>query len=170
MDAAALLGLQMDEAWDLLVRGMADVDDVMLHWRPAPTGCWELRPAKGRWVPDYHGDGQRSAGPKTIGWLAAHLAACKEMYFEYAFGERQKRWDDLTVPGDAAGLRDYLVRTHAPLRRVLQDLDGDALDRPTLTNWGESKAVWWILWTMVLHDLEHAGQIWQVKNQYRVAA
>jgi hypothetical protein len=169
MDAVSLLKLQMDEAWDLVSRAMADVDDSMLHWRPCPQGCWELRLTEGRWRPDYHEEQPLPPGPKTIGWLAAHLATCKEMYFEYAFGNRRKTWDELDIPGDAQGLRGYLARTQEPLRRKLDGLCPTDLDTLTLANWGEEKPVWWILWTMVLHDLEHGGQIWQVKNSCLVA-
>jgi hypothetical protein len=168
MDAVPLLKVQMDEAWDVMSRAMADVDDAMLHWKPAPEGCWELRLNAGRWRPDYHGEQPLPPGPKTIGWLAAHVAACKEMYFEYAFGDRRKSWDDLEIPGDAEGMRRYLARWHEPLRRTLDGLSASGLDTVTLANWGEEKPVWWILSTMALHDLEHGGQIWQVKNSYIV--
>jgi hypothetical protein len=166
MNAISLLKQQMDDAWDLVRRAMADVDDTMLHWEPVPAGCWGLRLRDGRWRLDYHYPDPIPPGPKTIGWLASHLATCKEMYYEYGFGPRKKTWDDLTIPGDAEGLRLYLARTQEPLRRVLESLRDDELDRVTLTNWGEEKPVWWILWVMVQHDIEHGGQIWQVKNQY----
>jgi hypothetical protein len=169
MDAVTLLRLQMDEAWKTVSRAMDDVDDAMLRWTPAAGGCWELRLHAGRWRPDYHGEQPLPPGPKTIGWLAAHLATCKEMYFEYAFGPGKKSWDELTVPGDAEGMRLYLARTQAPLRRALDGLGARDLDASTLTNWGETKPVWWILSTMVLHDLEHGGQIWQVRNQYAIS-
>jgi len=35
-----------------------------------------------------------------------------------------------------------------------------------LTNWGEEKPTWWIFWTLIYHDAEHAGQIIQLKNEY----
>ena len=168
MDAVALLKGQMDEAWDVLARAMSEVDDAMVSWRPASRGCWELRRQDGGWRPDYHGDRPLPPGPKTIGWLAGHLAGCKEMYFEYAFGPAKKTWDELTIPGDAEGLRGYLSRTQEPIRRALDGLNAPDLDRMALTNWGEHKPLWWILWTMASHDLEHGGQIWQVRNQYVV--
>jgi hypothetical protein len=169
MDAVALLKFQMDEAWDTVNRAMAGVDDTMLRWTPTETGCWELRLKAGKWLPDYHGEQPLPPGPKTIGWLAAHLAMCKEMYFEYAFGARKKTWDELTVPCDAEGMRLYLARTQQPLCQAIDGLDARNLDEITLTNWGEAKPVWWILSTMALHDLEHGGQMWQVRNQYIVS-
>jgi hypothetical protein len=65
-------------------------------------------------------------------------------------------------------MRRYLARWHEPLRRTLDGLSASGLDTVTLANWGEEKPVWWILSTMALHDLEHGGQIWQVKNSYIV--
>jgi hypothetical protein len=169
MDAVSLLKVQMDEAWDVVRRAMADVDDEMVHWKPASRGCWELRLCGGRWRPAYPDEKPLPPGPKTIGWLASHLAACKEMYYEYGFGAGRKSWDELSIPGDAEGLRQYLSRTQDPLRAALDGLSEEDLDRAAPTNWGEEKPVWWILSTMALHDLEHGGQIWQVKNQYAVS-
>lgn len=165
MNAIELLRKQMEEAWGLVERAMVDVNDDMLHWEPAP-GSWGLRLRKGRWQPDYHIPDPIPPGPKTIGWLAAHIAACKEMYYEYAFGPRQKNWDDLNIPGDVEGLHQYLKRTHEPFKHVLDQLDESDLKVLTSTNWGEEKPIWWILWTMIYHDLEHGGQIFQVKNEY----
>ncbi len=169
MDPVNLLKFQMDEAWGILSRAMAEVDDAMLRWTPSPCGCWELRLKDGKWQPDYHGEQPLPPGPKTIGWLAAHLATCKEMYFEYAVGERKKTWDELYIPGNAEGMRSYLKRTHELLRQKLEKLGAGDLDESTLTNWGERKPVWWILSIMAQHDLEHGGQIWQVRNQYTVS-
>lgn len=163
--AISLLRHQTNEAFDLVQRAMTDVDDKMLHWEPM-RNSWGLRFKDGRWIPDYDEPQPIPPGPKTIGWLAAHLAACKEMYFEYAFGLGQKTWEELALPGDAVGLRQYLSRTQKSLVDKLGELDDSDLERPVLTNWGEKKPIWWVYWVMIYHDVEHGGQIMQVKNEY----
>jgi hypothetical protein len=160
--AIFLLGEQLDDSYDLLCRAMADVDDEMLHWEPV-SNCWGLRLRNGQWVCDWD---KAKAAPKTIGWLASHIAACKEMYFEYAFGPAKKTWEQLGVPHDAAGLREYLNRAQKQLRGQLAKFNDNDLDRLVLANWGEQKPVWWIYWIMIYHDVEHGGQIMQVKNEY----
>ena len=106
-------------------------------------------------------------GPKTIGWLAAHLATCKEMYREYAFGPGRRDWEDLEIPHDAEGLRRYLRRTHAALVDELEAMKEGDLERPVGTSWGEERPVWWIFWTMIYHDAAHGAQIMQIKNEFR---
>jgi len=159
-----LLRNQLDDAFDLVRKAMADVNNSMIHWEPAP-GCWGLRLRNGQWFPDF--DKPRPPAPKTIAWLAAHLAGCKDMYYEYAFGPAKKKWKDLEGPGDAINLRLYLENTQNALVKKLAELNDVDLDRPALTNWGEEKPIWWIYWIMIYHDAEHGGQIMQVKNEYR---
>src|SRR3989304_7137350 len=165
ISTVSLLKTEMEDAWDLVVRAVAGIDDKMLHWEPAP-GSWGLRLKDGKWRIDHHLPNSLPPGPKTIGWLAAHLATCKEMYLEYAFGEKRKKWEDLIVPGDVDGLRHYLFDTHQPLKRRLGQLGGGDLEPMAPTNWGEEKPTWWIFWTLIYHDAEHAGQIIQLKNEY----
>ncbi|UCD94891.1 MAG: DinB family protein, partial [Candidatus Zixiibacteriota bacterium] len=89
MTVASLLAKQMDSAWELVLRAMEDVDDEMLHWKPAP-GCWRLRLVDGLWKLDYHVPKPIPPGPKTIGWLAGHLATVKEIHYNYCFESAKK--------------------------------------------------------------------------------
>ena len=47
-----MLEEQMDDAWHFLLRATDGIDDVLLHWEPAP-GSWGLRLTEGRWRLDY---------------------------------------------------------------------------------------------------------------------
>jgi hypothetical protein len=154
-----------DEAFALIVKAMADVDDDILHWEPAPNSRG-LRPKNGYWIPDYDQPQPLPPGPKTIGWLAAHIATCKEMYFEYAFGPGKKQWHDLIIPGDSQGLRKYIEHSHRPLMAKLDELAETDLEKLVSTNCGEKKPIWWIYWIMIYHDIEHGGQIFQIKREY----
>jgi hypothetical protein len=153
-------------AFEQVVASMTDVDDKMLHWEPAP-GSWGLRQKDGYWVPDYDQPKPKPPGPKTIGWLIAHLATCKQMYYEYAFGEAKLQWDDIVIPGDTQGLRDYLNNWQTRLVGRLDNLSEADFEQNVLTNWGEKKPIWWIYWIMIYHDIEHGGQIFQLKREYQ---
>ena len=168
MTVASLLAKQMDSAWELVRRAMEDVTDEMLHWRPVP-GCWRLRLVKGLWKLDYHTPRPVPPGPKTIGWLAGHLATVKEMHYNYCFESAEKDWDELIVPGDAEGMRQYLSRAHRPLREALDRLEEADLmkELPIKTDDGKTINLWQGLWFDIYHDIEHGGQIFQVKNEYR---
>lgn len=162
-----MLKKQMDDAWCFLSRAMDGVDDIMLHWAPSP-GSWGLRLKGGRWRLDYHLPDPIPPGPKTIGWLAAHLATCKEMHGNILFGDGRMDWDDLVIPGDAEGLKQYLNKAHQDLRRGLESLEDDDLIRQisTTSNSGEKLYLWQALWFDIHHDFEHGGQIFQVRNEY----
>ena len=166
MHLTRLLREEMTDAWAALERAMDDVTDDMLHWEPAP-GCWGLRRQGGRVVLDHDRPTPILPGPKTIAWLAAHLATCKEMYHEYAFGPGRRDWEDLQIPFDAEGLRRYLSEAHRVLVADLEAMGEDDLERPVATNWGEARPAWWIFWTMIYHDAAHGAQIMQIKNEYR---
>jgi hypothetical protein len=79
----------------------------------------------------------------TIGWRLVHLADCKVMYHEWAFGPRR-------------------------LRAALAGLDDEQLDGPRWTNWGERWPAWRVLWTMIDHDAHHGGEIGCPRDLYRV--
>ncbi|MCP4651369.1 MAG: DinB family protein [PVC group bacterium] len=166
MTTISLLRKQLNFSFDLVTRAMADIDDTMLHWEPAPNS-WGLRLHNDLWIIDSPKPDPIPPGPKTIGWLAAHLAGCKEMYFDYAFGPGNKIPEQLILPGDAIGLNKYLVKTQKALKQKLSKLSVDDLEKKTATFWGEKKPIWWIYWIMIYHDTEHGGQIMQIKNEYK---
>jgi hypothetical protein len=67
ISTVSLLKTEMEDAWDLLVRTVAGIDDKILHWEPAP-GSWGLLLKDGRWKIDDHLPNPLPPGPKTIGW------------------------------------------------------------------------------------------------------
>jgi hypothetical protein len=166
MNLAEFLKGRFQDSYDFLINSLTGVDDTMLHWEPAP-GSWGLRNREGIWIPDYDKPHPIAPGPKTIAWLIAHIASCKEMYFDYAFGPAQKRWEDLKIPGDIEGLRIYLNDSQRPLKEKLEEIDDSELENVVLTNWGDKKPVWWIYWIMFSHDIEHGGQIFHIKREYQ---
>lgn len=166
MNLIEFLKGRVRDSYELVISSLYEVDDQMLHWEPFP-GSWGLRYNNGVWIPDFDRPNPKAPGPKTIGWLLAHIASCKEMYFEYAFGPALKQWEDLIIPGDIQGLRDYLDSMQRPLADKLELLNESDLEKPILTNWGAQKPVWWIYWIMLSHDIEHGGQIFQIKREYQ---
>jgi hypothetical protein len=37
-----------------------------------------------------------------------------------------------------------------------------------MTNWGEEKPTWRIIWTMIEHDVHHGAEIGVLRDLYRV--
>jgi uncharacterized damage-inducible protein DinB len=103
---------------------------------------------------------------RTIEAMVLHVAGCKIMYADYAFGSGTKQWGTPEVEGPwesgAAPMRDavgWLRETHRTLIGSVERLDDADLDKERPTNWGEMRPTRWILAAMVGHDFYHAGEI-----------
>jgi DinB superfamily len=103
MSRVALLLRQMDEVYDRLRWRLEGLTDDEYFWEPAP-GCWTVhRDPAGAWVVDYAEPDPDPPPFTTLGWRLVHLADCKVMYHEWAFGERRLSFPDLAAPATAAG-------------------------------------------------------------------
>ena len=181
-----LLAIEMDEAYQFIRRVVDGLTDEEFFWEPVP-GCWTVHPDEsGRWVVDYAIPDPQPSPFTTIGWRLVHVAACKIMYHEYAFGPGKLTWDEIDYPHTAAGSITWLEEGHARLRAALDDLSGadpspmhtdrdfatsasgQALEEMRLTNWGEAWPTWRIFWTMISHDLHHGAEIGCLRDLYRV--
>ena len=124
--------------------------------RPAPTPVW--RPLSYATSPF-----------TTIGWRVAHVATCKVMYHEWAFGPRELTWLTIETPHDVEGGLEMLREGHEALREDLAALDDAGLETEVLTNWGEPWPAWKIFWTMIHHDLQHGGEVGALRDYLRTA-
>jgi hypothetical protein len=170
MSRVALLRSQMDEVYDRLRRRLEGLTDDEYFWEPAP-GCWTVhRDRSGAWVADYAEPDPDPPPLTTIGWRLVHLADCKLLYHEWAFGPRRLRFPDLAAPATAAEALARLEAGQGLLRAALAGLDDEGLDGPRWTNWGERWPAWRVLWTMVDHDAHHGGELGCLRDLYRVTA
>jgi DinB superfamily len=170
MTRVELLLAQMDEVYGRLRWRLEGLGDEEYLWEPAP-GCWTVHPDEsGAWVIDYAEPDPEPAPLTTIAWRLVHLADCKVMYHEWAFGERRLSFPDLAAPPTAAGAVARLEEGQRRLRAALAGLADEELDEPRLTNWGERWPAWRILWTMIDHDAHHGGEIGCLRDLYRVRA
>ncbi len=165
-----LLLVQMDEAYERLRRRLEGLTEDEYFWEPVP-GCWTVhRDETGRWVTDYAFPDPVPAPVTTIGWRLVHIADCKVMYHEYAFGARRLTFPDLIAPATVRGALERLQEGHRLLRSDLVGLEADQLDQPRLTNWGEEWPAWRIFWAMIDHDLHHGAEIGCLRDLYRASA
>jgi hypothetical protein len=113
------------------------------------------------WVPP--------GGARPIGEMVSHVAACKNMYGNHAFGDASLRWDAPLAdqkmlkhasPCAVQELMRFLNDAHAKLRAPVDGLGDDAeLLRQRKTNWGDLAETRWIIKATIEHDLYHAGEI-----------
>ena len=96
-----------------------------------------------------------------------HLAECKVMYHEYAFGPGKLTWPEIDSAHTAADAIAMLEHGQELLVSALAGLTDADLDAPRMTNWGEEWPTWRVLWTMIDHDLHHGGEIGVLRDLYR---
>jgi uncharacterized damage-inducible protein DinB len=121
------------------------------------------------WIADYEEPDPIPAPITTIGWRIVHIADCKLMYHEYAFGPGRLQWPELEAPPAVADALAALDERQSTLVSAVRGLTDDVeLDVERMTNWGEPWPTWQVLWTMVHHDLWHGGEIGAIRDLYRV--
>lgn len=165
--AVALLKMEMDDAWEELQGILEGLTKEEFNWQPAKDS-WHLKRVGERWTLDYADPAPDPPPVATIAWRMGHIATCKVMYVEYAFGARKLTWDDLDLPSTVTGMLEYLRESHAPLRAALEGLTDEDLQEMRYTNWGELWPTDKIFWTMIYHDLHHGAQIATLRELYRV--
>ncbi len=162
-----LLLAELDEAWQSLLRRLEGLVDDEFFWEPV-SGCWTVRQdLEDRWIVDYAVPAPDPPPFTTIAWRMVHVAACKVMYFEYAFGPGKLTWDELEIPYTAASAVIWLEAGQARLRSALEGLTDADLEEMRPTNWGDQWPTWRIFWTMASHDLHHGAEVGCLRDLYR---
>ena len=161
-----LLRIQLTEAWEGLSRSLVGITDKEFYWQPVPNS-WTVRQNEdGVWILDYAEPDPDPPPFTTIGWRLVHTAACKWMYYEYAFGAGVLSWDDLDIPGTAEGGIAWLEAGYQKLKSEIDDLSDDDLVEQRKTNWGDEWPTWRIFWAMIYHDLHHGAEISCLRDLY----
>jgi uncharacterized damage-inducible protein DinB len=134
-------GIEASNESQALIPNLASVPDVL--WQVVPGG-----------------------GARSIAAIANHVAACKIMYDDYAFGSAALRfatpevepWSEDAI--DRAAFMAWLEAAHERLAGHVRELaDDEELERPRLTNWGERRPTRWLIAATITHDAYHAGEI-----------
>jgi hypothetical protein len=107
-------------------------------------------------------------GGRTIRALAAHVAAAKYMYDEYAFGPAKLTWPEFLAnpifrTDDTAAFLGWIDAGHRHLRASIAALDDAELAEPRKLNWGGVAETQWIISVLIQHDAYHAGEINEVR-------
>jgi uncharacterized damage-inducible protein DinB len=165
-----LLAHQLEDAYRTIRQRVDALSDEEFWWEPAAE-CWTIRQRPdGRWAAELAEPDPVPAPLTTIGWRLVHVAECKVMYHEYAFGPGQLTWPEIDSAHTAADAVAQLEHGHRLLTAALAAVDDDELDRPRATNWGEQWPTWKIFWTMIHHDIHHGAEIGALRDLYRVTA
>jgi hypothetical protein len=158
-----LLEREMQDGWNTLQQALAGLTEEEFWWKPSEN-AWTLRKVDDRWTLDYDRPIPIPKGPLTVAWLILHIATCKVMYVEYAFGEGKLTWDQFDLPSNMEAALNYLEASHKPLKAALAGLKGEDLLQMRKTNWGEFWPTERIIWTMIHHDIYNGAQIPTVRK------
>ncbi len=162
----ALLSTEMGEAYQTLRLRLEGLTDEEFFWEPVRE-CWTVRRFQDdHWIEDYADPAPHPPPFTTIAWRLVHVAACKVMYYEYAFGPGRLTWDRLVIPHAAATAIGWLEEGHTKLQTALEGLTDADLDERRATNWGEQWPIWQIFWAMISHDLHHGAEIGCLRDLY----
>jgi hypothetical protein len=157
----------LDEAYDMIHGRIDGLTDDEFWWEPAPD-AWTIRQQPdGRWAADYAEPDPDPAPLTTIGWRLVHVAECKVMYHEYAFGPGRLEWPDIDSAHSPQAAIAQLEEGQQRLVEDLQSVGPADLERSVMTNW-EQWPAWKIFWTMIHHDIHHGAEIGALRDLYRV--
>ena len=166
--AVELLARTMSETFHDMRSRLHGLTEDEFFWAPVPESWTVFRDERGRWDHHYDEPEPEPAPFTTLAWRLTHLAMCKVMYHEHAFGPARMTWETIETPSTPEAALDMLDTGHALLTEDLAELaDGD-LERPVSTNWGETWPAWRIFWTMIHHDAHHGGEIGVLRDLYRL--
>ncbi len=161
-----LLRRHMASGWETLQAALEGITEEKFWWKPSEN-AWTLRIVENPWTLDYDRPRPRSKAPLTIAWLVVHIATCKTMYVEYAFGPAQQTWDRIHIPHDLPNALACLHDSHALLVCALDSITDNDLSAVRKTNWGERRPTERIFWTLIHHDIYHGAQIRAVRKLHQ---
>lgn len=155
-----LLTTQTVETYERVANRLQGLTNDEYWWEPV-TGCWTLRrQPDGKLLEDYEIPDPTPAPFTTIAWRLFHIASCKVVYHEYAYGPGKLNWLNMDRPEGVDDMRALLEHGQQLLLGDLKAMTDDSdLDQPVSTNWGETWPAWRIFWTMIHHDAHHGAEI-----------
>jgi uncharacterized damage-inducible protein DinB len=142
-------------------------------WHAFRLVCKALTQAEAEWRPF------PEALPFTsVAHRIAHVADCRCMYADHAFGERKLHWRDCgAITGWAHGkriaarglMRGLELAQEYLMERVAQATDRD-LDRRNPMHHGHPLTGWQVVACMAQHDAWHGGQVSILRDMYAALA
>ena len=134
-EARGYLVRQLDTAWQLAALHLDGLATAECLWRPARAGLHVHHLPDGRWRADWPDHERYDLGPPSIAWLTWHLGFWWSMLLDHSFGSGTLSREQVTWPGDADAVRDWLGRLQGSWRAILEQITDDDLQSTLRTRW-----------------------------------
>jgi hypothetical protein len=89
----------------------------------------------GRWLADWPEQEGYDLGPPSIAWLTWHIGFWWSMVFDYSFGKSTLTREQITWPGSADGVREWLTQLHDQWLEAVKPLGEADLRSMERTRW-----------------------------------
>ncbi len=126
---------QFETAWALTTYHLDGLTTAECLWRPAHEGLHLYQDAAGRWRADWPSHEGYDLGPPSIGWLTWHLGFWWSMVLDHSFGGRTLAREEVVWPGDADGMRAWIMTLQTEWRSHLEQMTDQELQREEQTRW-----------------------------------
>ena len=134
-EARDYLSRQFDTAWKLTSVHLDTLTTEECLWRPAQKGLHVHRSADGEWRADWPDHEGYELGPPSIAWLTWHVGFWWSMVLDHSFGDGSLSRENVTWPGTADDVRQWLERLHDAWRGVLGQVTARELRSAARTRW-----------------------------------
>lgn len=134
-DARDYLMRQFEIAWTLTSFHLEGLVTDECLWRPAREGLHVHRLANGEWRADWPEHEGYDVGPPSIAWLTWHLGFWWSMVIDHSFGGALLSRENVSWPGDAEDVRQWLNRLREQWRGELERATDDDLRSTRRTRW-----------------------------------
>jgi hypothetical protein len=134
-EARDYLMRQFDLAWKLANVHLDGLTTDECLWRPARAGLHVHQVAGGSWRADWPEHEGYDLGPPSIAWLTWHLGFWWSMTLNHSFGDGRLTRDEVSWPGTADAVREWVARLERQWRAVLEHVSDADLQSTERTRW-----------------------------------
>ena len=134
-EATRYLVQQFDTAWKLASYHLEDLTTDECLWRPAHRGPHVHRGADGIWDADWPEHEGYDLGPPSIAWITWHMGFWWQMVLDHAFANGTLTREDVSWPGTADRVRQWLTGFRDDWRSHVEELTDDDLRSTSRSRW-----------------------------------
>src|SRR6185503_1462619 len=126
---------QFETAWKLTCYHLDGLSTGECLWRPAERGLHVHRTSDGAWRADWPDHEGYDLGPPSIAWLTWHVGFWWSTVLDHSFGDGTLSRDQVTWPGTADGVREWLGGLERRWRALLDQVTDGGLRSAERTRW-----------------------------------